>query len=59
MSKIELDEWQNSIDPDQKLCSAASDLVLHSLLRLSVPILRVIMVIITLTIETDKLEQTE
>ena len=34
----------NSVDPDQMLHSVASDLGLHCLQRLSVPILRVDMV---------------
>ena len=34
----------NSVDPDQMLHSAASDLGLHSLQKLSFPILRIITV---------------
>ena len=41
MCKIALDEWQ-TVDPDQMLHTAASDLGLHCLPGLSVPIFRVI-----------------
>ena len=45
MSKIELDEWQTLyLDPNQMPHVVASDMGLHSLLRPSVPIFRVIMV---------------